>query len=110
MCRECHRRVSEAANTCPHCGIPQPVATDGPFAHLRPYGNALLLGLALLWIGGLWFRYQVGQLEAVIDAPVPVAPKARDPHPGFQSLPQQVWLGASLFGRRDQRMSAASRR
>jgi hypothetical protein len=44
----------------------------------------------------------VAQLEAVIDAPVPVASKARDPHPGFQSLPQAVWLGAPLFGRRDQ--------
>jgi hypothetical protein len=102
MCRECHRLVSEAANTCPHCGIPQPVPTDDPFPHLRPYASALLLGLALLWIGGLWFRYQVAQLEAVIDAPVPVASMARDPHPGFQSLPQAVWLGAPLFGRRDQ--------
>ena len=79
MCRECHRLVSEAATTCPHCGIPQPVATGGPFAHLRPYASALMFGLALLWIGGLWLRYQVAQFGSVIEAPVPVAPKARDP-------------------------------
>ena len=102
MCRECHRLVSEGANACPHCGIPRPVATDGPFAHLRPYANALLLGLALVWIGGLWFRYQLAQFEALAAAPVPVAPKAQDRYPGFQSLTQEVWLGAPLFGRRDQ--------
>ena len=102
MCRECHRLVSEAATTCPHCGTPRPVATDGPFAHLRPYASALLLGLALAWIGGLWFRYQMAQFEALVVAPVPVAPRPQDPYPGFQSLTQRVWLGAPLFGRRDQ--------
>jgi hypothetical protein len=101
MCRECHRLVSEGATTCPHCGITHPAATDGPFAHLRPYASALALGLALLWIGGLWLRYQVAQFGAVIEAPVSVPPKAPDPYPGFQPLTQGVWVGAPLFGRRD---------
>jgi hypothetical protein len=97
LCRECHRLVSEAANTCPHCGVPRPAETDGPWAHLRPYGSALLLGLALVGVGGLWFRYQ---LEHLVAAPVAVAPPQReDAFPGFQSLAQGIWLGAPLFGR-----------
>jgi hypothetical protein len=63
LCRECHRLVSDAARTCPHCGIAQPVAGDGSASRLRPYGSALLVGLALIWAGGLWFRYQLGQLR-----------------------------------------------
>jgi len=44
----------------------------------------------------------MAQFEALVVAPVPVAPKPQDPYPGFQSLTQRVWLGAPLFGRRDQ--------
>jgi len=102
MCRECHRLVSESANTCPHCGIPRPGSTDSPLAHVRPYASALLFGLALMWIGGLWFRYQMTQFGALIAVPVPAAPKTQDQYPGFQSLTQAVWLGAPLFGRQDQ--------
>ncbi len=97
MCRECHRLVSEAAAACPHCGIPHPTAGEERFHRLRPYGSALLLGLLLAWIGGVWFRYQVGQLEQAPPLPVPVAP--RDAHPAFQSLSQHIWVGAPLFGR-----------
>jgi hypothetical protein len=101
MCRECHRLVSDGAIACPHCGITQPTATDGPWSHLRPFGSALLLGFALVGIGGLWFRYQMEQL---VDAPPARAPVAgpEDPHPGFRSLAQGVWLGAALFGRENQ--------
>lgn len=28
VCRECEGKVSEAATTCPHCGVPNPVMTD----------------------------------------------------------------------------------
>jgi len=100
MCRECHRLVSDAAIACPHCGIPHPAETDGPWTRLRPYGSALLLGLVLVGIGGLWFRYQMEQLAEAPPAPIPVA-GPQDPHPGFQSLAQGVWLGAPLFGRQD---------
>lgn len=100
MCRECHRLISEAAIACPHCGIPRPVASDGPWTHLRPYGSALLLGLALVGIGGLWFRYQVEHLVKAPPAPMSVV-RSPDPYPGFQSLAQGVWLGAPLFGRHD---------
>lgn len=97
MCRECHRLVSEAASTCPHCGMPRPVAADGPFTHLRPCGSALLLGLALVWIGGLWFRYQVGQLKEIAATPTTIA--IQDKHPAYQTLDQGVWLGAPLLRR-----------
>ena len=100
MCRECHRLVSEAATACPHCGIRRPVASEGPFAHLRPYGGALLLGLALVWIGGLWFRYQIGQLEKPPAVPVRVFAAPQDSFPGFYPLAQAVWVGAPLFGRK----------
>jgi hypothetical protein len=68
---------------CPHCGIPRPLSTDGPLAHFWPYASALLLGLALMWVGGLWFRYQMTQLEALIGAPVPAAAKPRIRTPAF---------------------------
>jgi hypothetical protein len=97
MCRECHRLVSETAPTCPHCGIPHPAAVERGLSRMRPYGTALLLGVLLVWVGGMWFRYQVGQLEQAPPLPVPIAP--REAHPAFQPLSQHIWVGAPLFGR-----------
>lgn len=98
MCRECHRLVSELANTCPHCGISRPVAADGPFTHLRPHFSALLLGLALAGVGSLWLRHQFEWFARVNAAPVPPAPWEQ--HPGFDSPAQRIWLGAPLFERK----------
>ena len=98
MCRECHRLVSEAATACPHCGITRPVSADGPLTHLRPYASALLLGVALVWVGGFWFRYQVGQLHQASAEPPPPTPAQLDPHPGFRPL-QGGRLGAPVFDR-----------
>jgi hypothetical protein len=103
MCRECHRLVSESAAACPHCGIGHPVSAETPFAHLRPYGSALLIGVALAWFGGLWFRYQVGQLLQGSTTPPSHSVVPRDPHPGYQSL-KNVWVGAALFAREDHRI------
>jgi hypothetical protein len=76
------------------------VATAGAFEHLPPYTGALLLGLGLAAVGGLWFRYQIDQLAQASAAPVTVAPATpREAYPGFQSLAQGMWLGAPLFGR-----------
>jgi hypothetical protein len=110
MCRECHRLVSESAVACPHCGIPRPVSAESPFAHLRPYGSALLIGVALALVGGWWFRYQVGQLLQQSAGPASHSVVPRDSHPGYQSL-QNLRVGAALFARRTTgSMSAGSRR
>jgi hypothetical protein len=99
MCRECHRLVSDAARSCPYCGIGRPVGEPGPFVHLRPFGSAFLLGIGLILVGGVWFRFQLEQLAPAPAPPAPVAPL--DPHPGFQSLTRAVWVGAALYGRDD---------
>lgn len=96
LCRECRRLVSELAGACPHCGIPRPVE-HGSGLTLRPYFSAFGVGLVLVGLGGLWFRYQVGLLEG---GPAVATPMARvDPHPGFQLAGQRIWLGAPLFTR-----------
>jgi hypothetical protein len=97
MCRECHRLVSDTAIACPHCGIARPASSTDPVARLRPYGSALLAGVALAWLGGLWIRSQVEQLVGP-SGPAPSVIATQDPYPGFQPL-RGVWINAPLFNR-----------
>ena len=61
-CRECHKRVSEEASRCPHCGVPRPASEDSLRSRLAPYASRLALVLLLFVTGSLWFRHQLGQL------------------------------------------------
>lgn len=60
------------------------------------------MGVVLAWLGGLWFRYQVGQLHEEPSAPAPITDAPQDSYPGFQPL-RGAWIGAPLFAREDNR-------
>jgi len=54
-CRECKKQVSTEAATCPHCGVPQPVAPPSPSAASSSGGGAAKGCAVLLGAGVLLF-------------------------------------------------------
>jgi hypothetical protein len=98
LCRECHRLVSEAAATCPYCGISQPIAASLRQGRAARFRRAVGLAAGLLVVELVWFRYEILQLAG---PPEVTAPVRVDPYPGFRPLGQGVWLGAQLYDRRD---------
>jgi hypothetical protein len=59
-CKECGKKVSSAAPTCPNCGVPEPGAYE--LCSLRVYRKSQLFGMAMgmdlfvdnQYIGKLW--------------------------------------------------------
>ena len=63
-CRECHKEVSDAAQTCPHCGIKDPspeVAKDTSLFQVMQISLAALAGIGI-GVGaysGSWTVFQL---------------------------------------------------
>lgn len=88
-CRECKKEVSDAAATCPHCGIaepgkgarPKPTAKDG-FVGLLIFG-AIISALVYACSGGS------DKTETPADPPAPSVAAVVDERPDFGITPAQ---------------------
>ena len=68
-CRECNKKVSTEASTCPSCGVPRPTQTEEKIKHITPKAGPVTAGTFLdFWTGhkGLsetfWLYFIVGNM------------------------------------------------